>query len=1082
MFWETLSGMVMQLLRWIQFNGLIAVTYCVLTMISLLLRPEGFQFTLFTPSVGFALAVFIYSGWRFLPTLVSAAFASAFLLQWITYFNFEILATPILWLETVVSLGHAMFGAWLIRRIGSDTQNFYDAKELLKIIVVAGPIGAAITFSATFIGYLLVHPILSLDFVMSLFLGWAGQSLGVFVVYPISAWIMHNGFYSWAVWRSPMVLQFGLACLIAVFVFSKVNQWEVDRYHNEFEDHAQHVVDEFRHVIDKESAILYGAKGLFVASNFVSKDEFDLFARQVLSNNDTIAALEWIPNISHEQRQAFLNTTRNANGMPNFNILEKNPNGDMVVAGERERYFPVYYVYPLAGNERAQGYDLASNPERRQTILQAVASGSLTASPPLRLVQGNNEIAILIFAPVYLRERGSSERATSIVDSLEGLVLGIFRVENVISPVLRRNDTQLPLQIKDINDDKIIYESVGFQAAANTKLIRQVDLLGRSYAISLRLSQDFVMQRQNLLLILLSLIGFLILGIFTLFLLVRTRRGEFTEKLVQEQTQQLRDINRDIQLKNELLDRLADIQSDFINSPTPNIVYRRMTADLLKLTASQLAFIVEVEYSSKYLPILRLLAARGCIDSNDLENVFDIPDNQIFENFQYQLQAALHTDTPYIELNFEVTIDNLFERKIVGFIAIPIYFGFEVAGLIGLARRSESYDKSTVELLEPYTGTCSTFIHASRVASARRKAEAYLLEQESRLRAQFDNANDTIISFDQHGIIESVNPAGEELSAYAATGLVGKHIALVLPEYWKQTAQGKDGISVSSINGLCECFLHNARAELVPVEISTNLIDVPGETLFCSVIRDLSERQKVNRMKNEFVATVSHELRTPLTSIQGSLKLVNSGILEKSPEKQKEMLRIAQNNADRLLLLVNDLLDMEKIESGKLELFSESMDLIATLKQAQLQMESYAQKFDVKLILLDHPEHAMVRADPNRLAQIIANLMSNAIKFTDKNTRVELRVEELQDFYRLLIRDYGPGISEKFKSRLFEKFTQADGSSSRKQAGSGLGLSITKSLIDLMGGQIAFENLNPGAVFYIDLPKENVSHSRENVA
>jgi len=1057
----------MPLLHWIRVNSLLAVAFCALTAISLLVRPEGYLLSVFTPSAGLALAASIYYGKRILPGLMAAVLLSAIFLQW--HASADIGAVPNSWLllYLLVSMAQFLLGVTMVRYFSCDTQNFDDARELLKIVLIGGPLSSAISLAAVLLTFFVLRLEFPHNLAYTILIGWAGLSLGAFVVYPIFGLMMQRGFSAKRTLRSPMVIQFGVACLTVVFLFAKINQWEKDRYYADFEVHAQHVVDEFRHVFEKEASILYGAKGLFVASNYVSRDEFDRFSAQLIVGNKSVAALEWVPHVRESNREAFLREAKTRNSMPNFDIKEKNQQGNMVVAGSRGHYFPVYYVYPFYGNELALGFDLGSNSMRRQTLVQSAMHGTLVATPPLRLVQGNNDQAILIVYPIYATE-SDIEPTKKNLENLDGFVLGVFRLSSLFAPVMRRNDTHLPIQIKDTIDDQLMFQSADYEQGSDTKFVARVGLLGRNYQIGVRLSEQFIVQRQNILIILLSFGGFLILGIFTLFLLLRTRRGEFTERLVREQTQQLRTINQDIQLKNELLASLSRIQSEFINNASSLAVYRRMLADILQLTESRIGFIFEIEHDFKQTPSWRLLAACGCKDCKNKEILSGIKEELIYENFRLQLQSAVNSSGPIIKTDYRCQTIDWIGNEETSLVVIPIFFGFEVAGILGLAGSEHGYNKATLEFLDPFIGTCSNFIHATRVADARRKAEAYLLEQESRLRAQFDNANDTIISFDKFGIIESVNPAGEKLSGYSVDDLAGKHIALLLPNYF---AKGSEGFDVEQTNGLRESILHTRHARLVPVEISTNLLETPGDLLFCSVIRDLSERQKVDRLKNEFVATVSHELRTPLTSIQGALKLINSGVLSAAPDKQQQLLDIAQNNTERLLLLVNDLLDMEKIESGKLELFNQSIDLSALLKQAQMQMESYAHKFDVALKLHELPQQAIVRADPNRMAQIVANLLSNAIKFTGKNTSVELSLAEFPGFYRVSVRDFGPGIADNFKNRLFDKFTQADGSSSRKQAGSGLGLSISKQLIELMGGHITYQNVNPGAVFSIDVPK-----------
>lgn len=235
---------------------------------------------------------------------------------------------------------------------------------------------------------------------------------------------------------------------------------------------------------------------------------------------------------------------------------------------------------------------------------------------------------------------------------------------------------------------------------------------------------------------------------------------------------------------------------------------------------------------------------------------------------------------------------------------------------------------------------------------------------------------------------------------------------------------------------------------------------------------DITERKAAERLKNEFVSTVSHELRTPLTSIRGALGLSLSGKLGELPAKAKQMLELADRNSERLSLLINDLLDLEKIESGSLDFDLTDTDLVEVVRNALESNEGYASRYTVSLALSAAPAAARVLADGHRLAQTMANLLSNAIKYSPAGGTVEVTIEEVAEAFRVAVRDRGEGIPESFRAQIFGRFAQADATDSRERGGTGLGLSITKAIVERHGGAIGFEStLGVGTTFFFSIPK-----------
>jgi PAS domain S-box-containing protein len=231
---------------------------------------------------------------------------------------------------------------------------------------------------------------------------------------------------------------------------------------------------------------------------------------------------------------------------------------------------------------------------------------------------------------------------------------------------------------------------------------------------------------------------------------------------------------------------------------------------------------------------------------------------------------------------------------------------------------------------------------------------------------------------------------------------------------------------------------------------------------------DVSARKEIEHMKNEFIAVVSHELRTPLSSIVGSLGLLDR-MTSLSAETQT-LVRVARDNSQRLVRLINDILDVEKLESDTLKIRLEPVELEALLRSSILANQGYAEQYGVRLALTKAHGPAWVNANSDQLMQVMANLLSNAAKFSPRGARVEVRLERTQDTFRVSVIDPGPGIPEEFKPRIFDRFAQADSSTSRQRGGTGLGLAICKMIMTKLGGKIDFASTpGVGTTFYFEL-------------
>lgn len=263
------------------------------------------------------------------------------------------------------------------------------------------------------------------------------------------------------------------------------------------------------------------------------------------------------------------------------------------------------------------------------------------------------------------------------------------------------------------------------------------------------------------------------------------------------------------------------------------------------------------------------------------------------------------------------------------------------------------------------------------------------------------------------------------------------------------------------------------------IESHLSSVDWDGVRAVQATIVDITERRNVERLKNDFISTVSHELRTPLTSIAGSLGLISGGMAGPISEKAQRLIEIASSNSDRLVRLINSILDIEKIESGRLEITFERLSAVQLVRQAIEVNRGFADEYGIDLVL-DEPSMApWVQGGSDQIIQVLTNLLSNAIKFSPPRGGVRLTVRRRGDSVRFSVHDRGPGIPDEFRGRVFDKFTQADSSSNRRHTGTGLGLSICRALIERHGGIIDFQTqLGVGTEFFFELPEIGIDNSR----
>jgi PAS domain S-box-containing protein len=445
-------------------------------------------------------------------------------------------------------------------------------------------------------------------------------------------------------------------------------------------------------------------------------------------------------------------------------------------------------------------------------------------------------------------------------------------------------------------------------------------------------------------------------------------------------------------------------------------------------------------------------------------------------------RIVFETKEPYICIDIRknpIYKNRSMEREgVISTAAAPVMSKNRVLGIMVVgSRRLHRFRKREIKLLMAF---------GSQLGAALENAELYqdVTKSKAYIENLVENAADLIISTDLDDRILTWNRGAEGLFGYSKDDVIGKHLSILLPpERFHELEEMRAKVQISGALRDIEVRSKKKDGVIIYLSLSVSPIrDLEGKIVgFLRVAKDITEKKRYERrlkeldkMKSDFVSNVSHELRTPLTSIKGSVDNMLDGLTGSLNEKQVRYLSRIKSNTDRLSRLINDLLDLSRIEAGRVEVRPTTLPLAALAEEVAEHMKALAAE---KLIRIEVPSpdpSVTVWADRDKVTQVLMNLIGNAVKFTPRDGKVTVALEKNgNDYIQISVADTGPGILPEERNRIFSKFYQVASIDKQKPKGSGLGLAISKALVEMHGGKIWMESeVGRGSTFYFTLPAQ----------
>lgn len=386
----------------------------------------------------------------------------------------------------------------------------------------------------------------------------------------------------------------------------------------------------------------------------------------------------------------------------------------------------------------------------------------------------------------------------------------------------------------------------------------------------------------------------------------------------------------------------------------------------------------------------------------------------------------------------------------------------------------------TVSVIRALDGTPTGYIGVIEDITERKRQQAALKTSEETFRSAIEHAPIGMALVAPNGQWQKVNQALCDLLGYDAVALVTRDVQSVThPEDLEAAlALIHDALAGERGTYQIEQRLHHFSGRVIWCLMSMSLVTRPdgSPNYFVAHVQDITARREVERMKSEFIAIVSHELRAPLTSIRGTLDMIATSLHGELLQKVGGMIQIAHNHCERLVAMINDVLDIDKINTGQMRFDCKDENLAVVIRQAEDANSAFALKFGSTIHCGPMDKVVQCHVDAKRLAQVLGNFISNAAKFSPKGSQIDITLSTLEGYARISVADRGMGIPAEFRNRVFGKFSQLDATAANPRSGSGLGLHVSKQIVEHMRGRIGFNTeVGRGSVFWVEFPLVGVT-------
>ena len=766
--------------------------------------------------------------------------------------------------------------------------------------------------------------------------------------------------------------------------------------------------------------VLYHIRSAYYASSSVSPEEFQIYTERDLELFPGIISLQWTPYITAEKREVFeLLASQMYDDNDQVVITEMDSQGRIVPSQERSSYFPILYAEPYETNHQVIGFDATSNLTTKESLWRAIKTGTPFATPKLDLVQRPGvDAGVILGLPVYRQNSTYDLSPIHRTDAIYGIVFVVLDLKMMIDNILKSNAKPAGLDIlftdldvKDGDDFLYLHKSrISTDNESSFELLKSIEIkfADRTWHLTMMPANEHFYPSWSISTFIVPLFTFFIsLGLA--FYLYRSGHR--------------------VQEKNRLMDEVAtrERQLDALVNTVPGTVY---SCDLDSERT--------IRFINKEVEILTGYPAEDFVGNKSI-SFFEIILDEDKALVRSTIDDALAQGESY---SIEYRIRN------------------KKGEVCWLYERGQAIYNDQGE---------PVILHGTILDITYRK------HSEEQFRGLLESAPDSMIIVDETGEIVFINKQAEAMFQYSRDELVGQKVEVLLPEsFRKNHPQVRNAYfkkpSVRQMGGGNELSALKKDGSSIPVEISLSPMQSDKGMLISAAIRDITMRKEMEseiirakekaeeatQAKSDFLANMSHEIRTPMNSIIGMSHLVLQTDMQ---PKQRNYIEKVYRSAESLLGIINDILDFSKIEADKLDLEKTPFELNTVFENLSNLVGLKAEEKGIEL-LFDIPPDVPTNliGDPLRLGQVLINLGNNAVKFTeDGEVLISVSVEETSDVsvaLRFTVRDTGIGMSEEQLEKLFQAFTQADGSTTRKYGGTGLGLVICKKLTQLMGGHI----------------------------